>query len=345
MTSNWMDLNTVNLLGRVDSRVNKVDLINDLVKRYSLSGLESFTQIHEGFEDYNVKLNTKEGTFLVKIFSQYKSFRHIKDNIEGLKAFIKAGVRVPKLISDPKGNYLYKYENDQIMVLGCVMEYFKGKSFYKTKDEPTKKEIQSLVKDIALLNSVKFKPKGIYDVWVLQNLPNEFGKKKMFLTKQDLSLISPVVGKSKSLDLKKLTQGTIHNDIQRSNVLKNTKGDIRIIDFSVMEYNAISIELATFLALFCINPFTNTPEDFICLCEFVLKEYQKHKSLTGEDKQVIPLLIQSTYAANCLAASFEHEGKENKTEETKYWISLGRKGLELMQKVNKSKLLRQITSK
>jgi len=38
----------------------------------------------------------------------------------------------------------------------------------------------------------------------------------------------------KKMNFKNLTKGFLHNDIQRSNVLINSQGELRIIDFSVM---------------------------------------------------------------------------------------------------------------
>ncbi|MDD3647393.1 MAG: phosphotransferase [Candidatus Dojkabacteria bacterium] len=326
----YLDLNTVNLLGRVDSRIDKNVLIKKIAKNYGLGGVRKYRQIHEGFEDYNVKLETSSGIYLVKLFSQFKSFRHVKDNVQGLAAFYKAGVRVPKLLKSKKGELLYYYETDQAMALGCVMEYFRGRSFFKAKKEPTIEEMKNITGDIVKINSVKFKPKGIYDVWVVQNLVTEFEKKQRFLSTADRLLMKKVVSKVTRVDYSRSTKGTIHNDIQRSNVLKNSRGDIRIIDFSVMEYGAISIEIATFISLFCINPKTAKSEDVLRIYKEIIGEYLKHKKLSKYDLRIIPVLMLGTYAANCLAASYELRGKENDTDETHYWIDLGSGGMKLI---------------
>lgn len=326
----WLDLNTVNLLGRVDSRIDKAKLIRKIARDYNLGSVKRFRQIHEGFEDFNIRLVTTKGTFLVKLFSQYKSFRHVKDNIQGLLSFIEAGVRVPKLYATKRGEYLYYYETKEAMALGCVMEYFAGKSFLKQKTEPTIAEMVDITKDIAKINSVSFKPLGIYDVWVVQNLPLEFEKKKRFLSKEDASLIASIVPRLEKIDYSRCAKGTIHNDIQRSNVLKNKKGEIRIIDFSVMEYHAVAIELATFLALFCTNPKKDSITQIRNIYQAVIEEYQKTKKLSVYDLEILQLLMAGTYGANCLAASYELRGKGGDSEETKYWISLGSEGMKLL---------------
>ncbi len=331
----WLDLNTVNLLGRVDSRIDKADLVKQTARIYELGRIKEYRQIHEGFEDYNIKLKTNKGTFLVKVFSQYKSFRHVKDNIQGLLNFASDGVEVPRLKKNQLGEYLFYYETKETSALICVMEFFMGKSFLKWGLEPKMEEIYRVVKNMALINRSKFKPLGIYDVWNVVNLEAEFAKKSEFLSSEDRKLILPLVRWIKKIDFKKYKQGTIHGDLQRSNILKNKNGELRVIDFSVMEYNAVVIELAVFLGLFCINPKKkDTETELRKIYSEVLKEYQKYNKLPKKDLIILPKLLAATYAINNLASSYEMNGKGNNSEETKYWIELGREGMKLMEKVH-----------
>jgi Ser/Thr protein kinase RdoA (MazF antagonist) len=327
---NWLDLTTNNLLGRIDSRLNKQALLKDIAQRYRLGEVLSFEQIKEGFEDYNVKLVTSKGSYLVKLFSQYKSFRHVKDNVCALVKLQKAGVNIPKFLSDKKGKCLYNFEHNDVMALGCVMKYFEGKSFLSLKKEPSDELIISLTKEITEINQLNFKPKGVYDVWVVQNLETEFKKKKQFLPQNDKKLIEKAVDLVSNIDYSKYSQGFIHNDINRSNVLVNNKEEFKIIDFSVMEYSALPIELGTYLSLFCVNPLKDSIDDLDRKYDKVINTYTKFGNLTEKDVSIVKDLMFGTYAANNLAGNFEWFGKDNKEEDTKYWIELGRQGMELM---------------
>lgn len=329
----YLDLNTVNLLGRVDTRINKDDLVRTVCKDFSIGKPLKYRQIHEGFEDYNIKLTTSKGVYLLKLFSQYKSFRHVKDNIQGLLAFRNAGVLVPRIYKNASGETLISYERNGAMALGCVMEFFQGRSFFKGRVEPTIEQIKLITGEIAKINSCNFKPKGIYDVWVVQNLPIEFEKKARFLSKADYERCSDAVRAVRGVNLRDCTRGTIHNDVQRSNVLVDRAGDVRIIDFSVMEYGAVAIDIATFLALFCINPHISKPEEASCIINDVVQFYKAKSKLTKYDISSIRPLMYGTYAANNLAASFEQNAKKNDSEETRYWIELGREGMKLMENV------------
>lgn len=329
----WLDLNTANPLGRIDTRIDKNKLITIVAQKYNLGKVIRFNQILEGFEDYNIKLITSKGTFLVKMFSQFKSFRHVKDNINGLKEFYEMGVLVPQLIPHSEDQYLYYYEENELMALICIMEYFNGRSFFKNKKEPTIDNIKLIVKQIALIHKAKFKPHGIYDIWTPDHFVDEYSKKSRFLTKEEKKLLDPVALKMKKVNLTKCVKATLHKDIQRSNVLVNKKGDIRIIDFSVMDYGPIILELAIFIALFVINPWKDTPNIAKEKYDLVINEYQKYRKLKPYELSIIPTLVLTTYGANTLPARYEYEVKGNKTEETQYWIDIGVNGIKLFNKL------------
>jgi len=89
--------------------------------------------------------------------------------------------------------------------------------------------------------------------------------------------------------------------------------------------------LAVFLALFVINPkLTKNRTEIEGLIDLVVDEYRKYSKLGKYDVQVLPILIEATYAINHLAAVYEWKVKGNKTPETKYWIELGRRGMRLV---------------
>lgn len=330
----WLDLNTANPLGRVDTRIDKNRLVAIVAKKFKLGNIIKYNQILEGYEDYNIKLTTTKGVFLIKMFSQFKSFRHVKDNVTGLKEFYSMGMLIPKLIPHNKDQYLFHYEENELMALICVMEFFNGKSFFKNKKEPTIEQLRLMIKNIATLHKSNFQPNGIYDIWTADHLVDEYVKKSRFLTKQEKNLIGPVVKKLKKLDLSKCTNATIHKDIQRSNVLVNKNGEIRIIDFSVMDYGPIVLELAIFIALFAINPWKDTPKIAKEKYALVINEYQKYRKLNSYELSTIPTLVLATYGANTLPARYEREVKGSDTEETQYWIDIGVNGIKLFSKIS-----------
>lgn len=213
--------------------------------------------------------------------------------------------------------------------------FFNGKSFFKNKKEPTLDNLKLIIQNIALLHKSKFQPNGIYDIWTADHLVDEFTKKSKFLTKEEFDLIRPVVKKLKKVDYSKCTKATIHKDVQRSNVLVNSENEIRIIDFSVMDYGPIVLELAIFIALFAINPWKDTPQIAKEKYDFVINEYQKYRKLKKYELTIIPTLVLATYGANTLPARHEREVKGSDTEETQYWIDIGVNGIKLFNKLTK----------
>ena len=183
---------------------------------------------------------------------------------------------------------------------------------FKSKKEPTTENIKLIIKQIALIHKSKFKPHGIYDIWTPDHFVDEYSKKSRFLTKEEKELLGPVALKMKKVNLTKCIKATIHKDIQGSNVLVNKKDDIRIIDFSVMDYGPIVLELAIFIALFVINPWQDTPQIAKEKYDLVINEYQKYRKLKPCDLSIIPTLVLTTYGANTLPARYEYEVKGNK---------------------------------
>jgi Ser/Thr protein kinase RdoA (MazF antagonist) len=331
--ANYLEINTTNQTGRVDPRLELNEYVKYITQKFKLGTLKNYKKIDEGYEDFNVFLSTTKGEFLLKMFSQYKTFRHVKDNVSGLLAFYKNEVCIPKLFRNKSGHYLDFYEKGDVMVLACIMEYFDGDSFMKTKKEPTISTIKKLVREIYKINSTEFKSKGVYDVWVVQNLVDEYKEKRAIIPESGHIVLSNAVERVRKVNFAKHDKGLIHNDLNRSNVLINSKGQVRIIDFSVMEAGSLAVELATFLSLFCINPIIDSCDKIKSKIDLVLKEYSKLKRLRPQTLKDIPVLIMGTYAANYLAAYYEKIGKNNNSKENEYWVSLGRMGMEVCLKL------------
>ena len=61
----------------------------------------------------------------------------------------------------------------------------------------------------------------------------QFKKTKMFLTKNDLELVLPVFEEFKKAHIKTLPHCFVHGDLITTNIMKDKKGVLWIIDFSV----------------------------------------------------------------------------------------------------------------
>lgn len=155
-----------------------------------------------GYEDVNFSLETDRGKFFIKIFSNLRSLNDCKRNVDILVKLLKNKISVPKLYESDQG-YLHLIKSNRIILRMCVIDFIDGKDLFTTKHHISNKNISYIAKQVALIDSLKIKPKKIYDSWAIVNFQKEFKKKSKYLNRADLKLIQPLLIKFKKLNLKK----------------------------------------------------------------------------------------------------------------------------------------------
>jgi Ser/Thr protein kinase RdoA (MazF antagonist) len=63
---------------------------------------------------------------------------------------------------------------------------------------------------------------------------------------------------------------------------------------------------------------------------FALDEYQKYNKLTKKEINILPIYLKAAHAMHVIGAGKEKYKEGNKSEENRYWLSQGRKGLQDM---------------
>ncbi len=277
-----------------------------------------------GYEDFNFILETFNEQYFVKIFSSFRTFEDCKRYIEVIKKAIEIGVAIPKLFESKKEDLHIVNINGEELRL-CVMEFINGSTIYELDEELTSEEIRFLSNQVALINSIKFKPKQVYDSWAITNFLLEYKKKSKFLSIENLELIKPLVEKFKRMKIEKLPHCFVHGDIIKTNVMKDKKGKLWIIDFSVSNYYPRIQELAVLSCnIFFIDNNKEKSEENL---KIALEEYQKKICLTKEELKVLPTYIEFAHAMHLLSANYEKIKKDNNSRENEYWFRQGKIGL------------------
>jgi Ser/Thr protein kinase RdoA (MazF antagonist) len=128
------------------------------------------------------------------------------------------------------------------------------------------------------------------------------------------------------LPIKQLPHRLVHGDIIKTNVMKDKTGKIYIIDFSVANFYPRIQELAVLLCNIFFDE--NHPDTFMDNYKLALDEYQKGIPLTPLEISSLPLYVKVAHAMHVLCATYEKEAKGNDSAENRYWLELGRKGLD-----------------
>lgn len=319
-----------NWQSRIDYKGNLKKLLIQVCEDYKIGKYLSHKIVAVGYEDFNLIFNTTQGKFFLKIFANFRDQKECQRYLEIMLAAIKAGVAFPKLCECTKG-FMDEIVVDGSTIRFCLMEFIDGESFYQGKLKPTKSEIIFLVNQAALINSIKIKPSLLYDSWAIPNFLNEFKKVRKYLSVRDLELIFPLAKRVKEIPMNKLPHCFVHGDIIDTNLMKNKKGKLFVIDFAVANYYPRIIELAVLLCDLFFDK--NNPESFLSNFNLALNTYQRHLPLTPEEVKILPLFIKLAHAMHIIAPTRQKYIEKFLTSENDYWLNLGRTGLRFANKL------------
>lgn len=300
------------------------DISLQICKDYKLGKFKSNELILTGYEDFNFILETTENKYLVKIFSNFRNLEECKRCIGVLEKVTEANVAAPKLYKSEQG-YLHITSVNKTKLRLCVMEFIDGKSIYDLKQSLNSNEIKFLAHQAALINSINIRPKHLYDSWAITNFLSEFKKKSKYLSSDDLEMLKPLKRKFKEIKIENLPRCFVHGDIVATNVMRDKKDKLWIIDFSVSNYYPRIQELAVLACnlLFEENDKSITENNL----NIALEEYQKTIKLTKEELNALPAYIELAHAMHILIASYTKKSQKIIPEENEYWLNQGRAGL------------------
>lgn len=299
------------------------ELLLIVCKDFNLGEYIKHMIITVGYEDLNIELLTSNGRYLVKALANFRNDSNRKRYIQIMENVNEAGVNHPKLYESDQG-YLHYIKDKGGSVYLFVMQFVDGKTYFDLNAKPNENEIKILAHNAALINKIEFKPKYVYDSWAVVNLEKEYKKIKYHLGKADVLLIEPVFKNFEKLDLDNLPKSFVHGDIIDTNVMKDKKGKIWIIDFSVSNYYPRMQEMAVF-ACDLLSDFSK-PGLFEKNLDLALKEYQKVLPLTEIELKILPLYIKAAHAMHIIGSTSSLV-EDGVSEENQHWLENGRKGL------------------
>ena len=321
-----MNNNNINiLLKRTNLNISFDEFLNDVaVKFISIGKVESYSPINEGYEDANIILNTTKGKYVLKIFFAERDLKNINSYVRILKECKNVGVPTTEILTDFNDGLGF-IENDGIKTYYIITKFFEGKNFQNIT--PTVEYIRDVTQYLSKLNTLTFEVDAEYDSWGINAFPKEYKKKKEKLTPEQDSLIKDIYADYTKLDTSSFSKSVIHGDMQRKHVIKNDSGEYCILDFGCMAYDYKVIELATYIAWFCLQEDTWKDKDIIY--KGVLDIYNSTHNLTEEEILSLPLLIRSSYSAYYMTTSVMiNEG--DTSQETLDWHNRSKKMLELI---------------
>ncbi|MFH1590263.1 MAG: phosphotransferase [archaeon] len=315
----------MNFRNRLNYNGNIEDISNRICQDFDLGKFKSNKVVLQGYEDFNLILETESKKYFVKIFNNFRSLEDCQRYVDILINVINARISTSELLESKQG-FLHNIKlNDRELNL-CVMKYIQGKNFYELNKPLTKNQIKFLARQASHINSINIKPSFVYDSWAAVNFKKEFQTKSEYLTTSDLKLIQPLIKYFDEMDVDKLPHCFVHGDIITTNVMEDNNSNLYIVDFSVSNYYPRIQEIAVLACnlLFDSNSVTNSKNNL----KMALEEYQKKIKLTDLELRHLPKYIQFAHAMHLLCANYEQIVNKNNSKENKYWLNQGRSGLE-----------------
>ncbi len=312
------------LLKRTNLSVSFDEFLNEVQSKFaSIGRVESYSPINEGYEDANIILNTSSGKYVLKIFFAERDLGNINSYIKILRECKNIGVQTTEMLTDFNEG-LGLFENNGVKTYYIITKFFEGKNFQNIT--PTIEDIKKVTQYLAKLNTLIFDVDHEYDSWGLKAFPDEYKKKKDKLTSEQDLLVKDIYKEYSKQDMSSFSKSVIHGDMQRKHVIKNDSDEYCILDFGCMAYDYKVIELATYLAWFCLQEDTWKDKDIIY--KEVLDIYNSVHHLSEEEISALPLLIMSSYSAYYMTTSVMIN-EDDTSMETLDWHNRSKRMLEL----------------
>jgi len=299
-------------------------VIDRLADAYDIGKPTNFSVIGVGYEDCNVVIQTPDGKYVAKIFSKDRSQEAITRYSTIMEKTVEAGVNHPPLIKTSDGEVVYadSQANGISMVL---MKFIEGQTFLELNRAPDTEEQQAVIEQATRVNRIDYHPPYLFDSWAIPNIKAMFEKVKQFIQPDDLKLVEQAMARFAEIPVEDLPHCFVHGDFTKANVLKDKEGKIYILDFSVANWYPRIQELAVITA-----NLLHEETDSVSLrdkAELVANQYDKLNPLTAEEKQYLYPYAVAGVAMEFMGAHQEKYINGNDTEETDYWLNLGRNEL------------------
>lgn len=299
-------------------------VVNRLCKAYEVGEPKDFSVFDVGYEDCNVLVVTPDRKYVAKIFSKGRSPEDITRYSTIMEHAVEAGVNHPPLIKSGDGNIVFTdtQANGISMVL---MQFVEGRSFMELDRSPNPDELRAVAEQAAKVNKIEYKPPYLFDSWAIPNIHKMFERVQKFVQPEDLELVKRVMAQYDQIPVDTLPHAFVHGDFTKANVLKGNDGEVYILDFSVANWYPRIQELAVIAA-----NLLHDENDQISLqdkCDLVANQYSEFTQITPDERTHLYPYTLAGVAMEFMGAHQEKFITGNRTEETEYWLKLGRNGL------------------
>lgn len=295
-------------------------VIERVCEAYGVGQLSTSSIVEVGYEDCNVIIQTDQAKFVAKMFAKTRTAEDIARYTTTMEKVVDAGVHHPELLKTAAGETTYADSGITLV----LMRFIEGKSFLELDRSPSDEERKAVLEQAAIVNGIDYEPPYLFDSWAIPNIHAMFEKVRQYIEPEDLALVERAIASYDAIPVDDLPHCFVHGDFTKANVIKGQDGKIYILDFSVANRYPRIQELAVIVANLLHD------NDEVALeqkCADVADEYSAFNLLTEQERKHLPVYALAGVAMEFMGAHQEKYINGNDTEETDYWLALGRDGL------------------
>lgn len=297
-------------------------VLDDVCAAYGFGDRITSSVIDAGYEDCNVVVETERGMYLAKMFAAFRSPENIEHYVTTMRKVIAAGVNHPLLAKSKSFEIIY-HKSGISMVL---MDFVEGQTFYKMdKRAPDEAELHAVLEQAAIVNRMDYHPSFSDDSWAVPYIHTMFSRVKRYIKPEYTPAVEEVIAGYNEIPLQELPYCFVHGDFVKTNVLKGADGKTYILDFSVSNWYPRIQELAVIVANLMYDSHQN--QSIEEKTEQVADMYHMLNPLSADEQKHLLAYSRAVVAMEFMGAHQEKYINGNDTEETAYWLQLGRAGL------------------
>jgi Ser/Thr protein kinase RdoA (MazF antagonist) len=311
----------VNPQERIGYTGNLEPVIAEIAQKYGIGDTTDFDILTTGYEDCNVRITANGKQYIAKMFAAHRQPEEIERYVTIIRAAVDGGVHHPNMHSANGADILRTKEGITL----AFLDFVEGETFMELDRLPTYEERLKTLEQAARINNLDFHPPFLFDSWAVQHMSAAYQEVKPFLHEDDLNILEEAERMFAAVPQDELPHAFVHGDLTKSNVLLGKDSEIHILDLSVSNWYPRIQDLSVIIANLLNDPSSQIPLKEVM--QKVAEEYRQFGTLTDEEIEYLYPYTIGAVAMEFIGGNREKYLKKSNSEETNYWLELGRSGL------------------
>lgn len=305
------------LFKRIGKEIDIKKLSNQICKTYQLGEYQKYELIFVGIDDLSYYLDTTKGRYVVKIINHEKTKEEIEGFIRKNLVILKNGIKAPKILSNGKEN-LFTCNIDGVTINLIVMECIEGSDLYSLNEEIARADIDKLINVLIPLHRIKEKVNNKeYDEYCFMQIKKDYQKTKSLLPNDIKQKVEEAIEVFNKIELDQLPKCFIHGDLISTNIMKDKKNDLWLIDFYQSGNGIRLLDIVKILNSVIDNyQYKDKTEE---LEQYFLEQYGKRIPLTNYELEVLPILRKIDVVTGIMLETYDAI-KDGNSEENEFWL-------------------------